>query len=282
LGVEVSELLYQINATLEGLDRLINSGMQILISILDSVSEKIKEEILDLIDHALKQSLEIIKPILEDLGLVLPAIEANTAKSTIRSSTADSTFSVRLKLRLYIFQHFNPIHFIAVIKAILGITLEELLTTVSTALDQLDILILETLTELNEIAAHAPEVAEEIREASDEHLIEARAVLKPVSDSLRQVLPQTLPVTTELKTAPAHRLNSQAVQIVDKFFQMFRTEMQNFIKTHGLKSQESIAVNQLLTQASQNINSATLQVNSHQKVHFQVPVFSVHDNMSTG
>jgi ABC-type phosphate transport system ATPase subunit len=79
LGVEVGELLSSINQSLVSLNKLIADAVTRLTEIKNALDPVTQGQIEKLIQAALKEAVDIIKPIMADLGLVLPAISGRAS-----------------------------------------------------------------------------------------------------------------------------------------------------------------------------------------------------------
>jgi len=167
LGISVSDLLKLINSTLIGMENLVEEAVDVLQKIMSSVNPEAQAELQEIINVALAEVLELIQPILDQMGQVIPVI---TKEVQTRDLISD------------------------IILAILGITLEELLTRVTEALADLNIILNQTLETLSEVAGKVNESSsKEIEAVSDNMVEDARQLLSPLLNMLRQIFPESIP-----------------------------------------------------------------------------------------
>ncbi|CAL8108439.1 unnamed protein product [Orchesella dallaii] len=166
LNMSVKELLAKTEETFKQLDRVTNEGVEKLTQVLTLATPAMKDKIGQITSNAIQKLFDQIIPFLQDLGLVLPNI------SSIKAARYDAAADI--------------------IFALLGITLEDLVTAITNAMDSSLDLLEGTIIDLQALAGEAgPGVGPSLIEVSNSFREEGLRWLIPMLDQLRQIVPVT-------------------------------------------------------------------------------------------
>jgi len=171
LGITASELIKQINYTMVGMDNLVEEAVEQLEKIMRKVGDDVKPELEAILTHALARSLEIMEPILDQLKQIIPNLPPSPAAGAV---------SVREP---------GTMDFVSdLIEAILGISLEELITNINHVFIESDKLLTETFLALSEVAKKVSvEIAAELELIIDDIVIKAQELVRPLLVTLGQL-----------------------------------------------------------------------------------------------
>jgi len=168
LQLTVGAFLTIVRATVIQVTQYILNGQNRLEDVLSQMDETTRAELQAILQNNMVRVAEISGPIVANLSAVLPSLSLAQGEEQSDPSTADPA---------------------DIIRAILGITLEQLLREIRVILQSCDALLIQTIRGLTNIASRVdPNIAQILQTTSTE-MNRARDLIRPVINNLVQIVP---------------------------------------------------------------------------------------------